>query len=82
MRVFGAGILSSTSEIPFALSDDVDRRRWDTEEVITTDYDPSRMQSTLFVIPSFAFLRYEVEQLVERFDLQLQPERAVDHPVL
>ncbi len=81
-RVFGAGILSSTSEIPFALSDDVDRRRWDTEEVITTDYDPSRMQSTLFVIPSFAFLRYEVEQLVERFDLQLQPERAVDHPVL
>ncbi|HTV01699.1 MAG TPA: hypothetical protein VMF13_14225 [Luteitalea sp.] len=70
-RVFGAGILSSTSEIPFALSDDVERRRWKTEEVIATDYDPSRMQSQLFVIPSFAFLRFEVEQLVERLGLQL-----------
>jgi phenylalanine-4-hydroxylase len=68
-RVFGAGILSSTSEIPFALSDDVDRRRWKTEEVVATDYDPSRMQSVLFVVPSFAFLRFEVEQLVERLGL-------------
>lgn len=68
-RVFGAGILSSTSEIPFALSDDVDRRRWKTDEVIATDYDPSRMQSVLFVVPSFAFLRFEVEQLVERLGL-------------
>jgi phenylalanine-4-hydroxylase len=70
-KVFGAGILSSTGEIPFALSDDVERRRWKTEEVIATDYDPSRMQSLLFVIPSFAFLRFEVEQLVQRLGLHL-----------
>jgi phenylalanine-4-hydroxylase len=70
-KVFGAGILSSTGEIPFSLSDDVDRRRWKTEEVIATDYDPSRMQSTLFVIPSFAFLRFEVEQLVDRLGIEL-----------
>lgn len=70
-KVYGAGILSSTSEIPFALSDDVDRRRWKTEEVIATDYDPSRMQSVLFVVPSFAFLRFEVEQLVQRLGLSI-----------
>ncbi len=70
-RVFGAGILSSTGEIPFSLSDDVERRRWRTEEVITTDYDPSRMQSVLFVVPSFAFLRFEVEQFVARLGLDL-----------
>lgn len=70
-KVFGAGILSSSSEIPFALSDDVERRRWRTEEVIETDYDPSRMQSVLFVVPSFAFLRFEVEQLVQRLGLEL-----------
>jgi phenylalanine-4-hydroxylase len=70
-KVFGAGILSSSGEIPFALSDDVDRRRWKTVDVITTDYDPSRMQSVLFVIPSFAFLRFEVEQLVQRLGLDL-----------
>ncbi len=70
-KVFGAGILSSTSEIPFSLSDQVERRPWVTDEVIATDYDPSKMQSRLFVIPSFAFLRHEVEQLVRRFGLDL-----------
>jgi phenylalanine-4-hydroxylase len=34
--------------------------------VIETDYDASRMQELLFVIPSFQFLRREVEQLVAR----------------
>ena len=67
-RVFGAGILSSTGEIPFSLfSKDVRRRPFVTDEVIETDYDPSRMQDHLFVIPSFAWLRSEIEKLVRRF---------------
>lgn len=80
-RVFGAGILSSTGEIPFSLSNDVERRRFVTDEVIRTDYDPSRMQTLLYVIPSFKFLRHEVEQLVQRFGIDiptppLQAERG------
>ena len=66
-KVFGAGILSSTGEIPFSVrSADVARRPFVTSEVIETDYDPSRMQDHLFVIPSFAWLRTEAEHLVER----------------
>jgi phenylalanine-4-hydroxylase len=68
-KVFGAGILSSTGEIPFSLSDQVEHRPFVTDEVIETDYDPSRMQDLLFMIPSFAFLRREVEQLVRRFGI-------------
>lgn len=70
-RVFGAGLLSSTGEMPFALSDDVDRRRFITDEVIATDYDPSRMQSKLFVIPSFLFLRDEVTRLVAKLGIDV-----------
>ncbi len=66
-KVFGAGILSSIGEIPFSLSPNVERRPFVTDEVIETDYDASRMQELLFVIPSFAFLRREVENLVTRF---------------
>jgi len=66
-RIFGAGILSSLGEIPFSLSRDVERRPFVTDEVIETDYDASRMQELLFVIPSFQFLRREVENLVRRF---------------
>ena len=68
IKVFGAGILSSTGEIPFSLfSKDVRRRPFVTDEVIATDYDPSHMQDHLFIIPSFAWLRGEIEGLVRRF---------------
>jgi phenylalanine-4-hydroxylase len=65
-KIFGAGILSSMGEIPFSLSSNVEHRPFVTDEVIATEYDSSRMQELLFVIPSFQFLRKEVEQLVQR----------------
>jgi phenylalanine-4-hydroxylase len=68
-KIFGAGIMSSTGEIPFSLSNDVEHRPFVTDDVIATDYDPSRMQDLLFIIPSFVFLRREIEQLVKRFGI-------------
>jgi phenylalanine-4-hydroxylase len=69
-KVFGAGILSSTGEIPFSLfSNDVTRRPFVTDVVIKQDYDPSHMQVNLFVAPSFVFLRRELENLVRRFGI-------------
>ncbi len=69
-KVFGAGILSSTGEIPFSLfSPDVVRRPFVTDVVIATDYDPSRMQDQLFIAPSLPFLRRELEALVRRFNI-------------
>ena len=70
VKVFGAGILSSTGEIPFSLfSKEVRRKPFVTDEVIETDYDPSRMQDHLFIIPSFGSLRAEIEGLVQRFGI-------------
>ena len=40
-------------------------------EVIATDYDPSRMQDHLFIIPSFAWLRSEIEKLVRRMGIMV-----------
>jgi phenylalanine-4-hydroxylase len=68
-KILGAGILSSLGEIPHSLSSSVERRPFVTDEVIETDYDWSRMQDLLFVIPSLPFLRHEVEQLVRRFGI-------------
>jgi phenylalanine-4-hydroxylase len=69
-KVFGAGILSSTGEIPNSLfSKDVTRRPFVTDVVIATDYDPSYMQKNLFVAPSLPFLRRELEGLVRRFNI-------------
>jgi len=69
-KVFGAGILSSTGEIPFSLhAPEVQREPFVTDVVIATDYDPSRMQDHLFVAPSLPFLRRELEALVRRFGI-------------
>jgi phenylalanine-4-hydroxylase len=69
-KVFGAGILSSTGEIPYSInSPEVKREPFVTNVVINTDYDPSRMQDHLFVAPSFPFLRRELETLVRRFGM-------------
>jgi phenylalanine-4-hydroxylase len=69
-KVFGAGILSSTGEIPYSLfSPEVTRRPFVTDVVINTDYDPSRMQDHLFIAPSLPFLRRELESLVRRFGI-------------
>jgi phenylalanine-4-hydroxylase len=69
-KVFGAGIMSSTGEIPYSLfSPEVTRRPFVTDVVINTDYDPSRMQNNLFIAPSFPFLRRELEGLVRRFGI-------------
>jgi phenylalanine-4-hydroxylase len=70
-KVFGAGILSSTNEIPYSLfSAEVTRKPFVTDVVIETDYDPSRMQDHLFIAPSAAFLRSELEALVKRFAIR------------
>ncbi len=69
-KVFGAGILSSTGEIPYSLfSTEVTRRPFVTDVVIATDYDPSRMQDHLFIAPSLPFLRRALEGLVRRFGI-------------
>jgi phenylalanine-4-hydroxylase len=69
-KVFGAGILSSTGEIPNSLfSKEVTRKPFVTDVVINTDYDPGYMQTTLFVAPSLPFLRRELEALVRRLNI-------------
>lgn len=69
-KVFGAGILSSTGEIPHSLfSPHATRRPFVTDVVITTDYDPSQMQKDFFIAPSLPFLRRELEALVRRFNI-------------
>jgi phenylalanine-4-hydroxylase len=72
-KVFGAGILSSTGEIPHSLFSPAARRRpFVTETVINQDYDPSHMQVDFFIAPSLPFLRRELETLVRRFGIKVE----------
>ncbi|MEO6725316.1 MAG: phenylalanine 4-monooxygenase [Blastocatellia bacterium] len=77
IKAFGAGLLSSFSELEHAFSDEVERRPFVLEEVIHTSYDYSDMQPKLFVIPSYTYLKEVTQRFIRRFgktgDLEVAP---------
>jgi phenylalanine-4-hydroxylase len=60
-------LLSSYSELEHAFGDEVERRKFELEEVIRTSYDYSDMQPVLFVIPSYAYLKEVTRKFIGRF---------------
>lgn len=66
-KAFGAGLLSSFGELEHAFTDSVERRPFDLERVIKTDYSYSDMQPVLYVIPSYEFLKETTRQYIESF---------------
>ncbi|MET3724421.1 phenylalanine 4-monooxygenase [Sphingomonas trueperi] len=60
LRIYGAGIVSSSAESVFALeSDSPNRIRFDMQRVMRTDYRIDDFQQNYFVIPSFEALLHE-----------------------
>jgi phenylalanine-4-hydroxylase len=67
IKAYGAGLLSSYGELEHAFSDKVERRPFDLEQVINTNYDYSDMQPILYVIPSYAELKEVTRGYIESF---------------
>ncbi len=69
LKVYGAGLLSSYGEMAYCFSDAVQRRPFDLDEVIQSEYDSTIMQNKLYIIPSLEFLMAEVKRLIHRFSV-------------
>lgn len=67
IKAFGAGLLSSYSELEHAFSDEVERRPFDLARVVETPYDYSDMQPVLYVIPSYAHLKSVTRDFIKSF---------------
>ena len=67
LKAYGAGLLSSFGELEHAFSSEVERRPFDLEQVINTDYDYSEMQKILYVIPSYSYLKETTRKYIESF---------------
>lgn len=85
LRLFGAGIMSSTAEAAFALEDPSPHRvRFDLERVMRTDYIIDDFQQTYFVIDSFEDLLEQSYQdfgpLYDRLEGAdvIEPDQTVD----
>ncbi|MEO7660193.1 MAG: phenylalanine 4-monooxygenase [Pyrinomonadaceae bacterium] len=67
IKAYGAGLLSSYGELAHAYTNNVDRRPFDLERVINTEYEYSAMQPILYVIPSYAELKEVTRKYIESF---------------
>jgi phenylalanine-4-hydroxylase len=67
LKAYGAGLLSSFGELEHAFSDEVERRPFDLEQVINSDYDYSDMQPVLYVISSYSELKEVTRKYIESF---------------
>lgn len=67
LKAYGAGLLSSFGELEHAFSDEVERRPFDLEQVINTDYNYADMQPILYVISSYAELKDVTRRYIESF---------------
>ncbi len=67
IKAYGAGLLSSFGELEHAFGSEVERRPFDLEQVINTEYDYSDMQPILYVIRSYDELKDVTRKYIESF---------------
>ncbi len=67
VRAFGAGLLSSFGELGHCFSGEVERKKFALDEVTSTEFSYSEMQTKLFIIPSFKYLKKITAQLIAGF---------------
>ena len=70
VKSYGAGLLGSFGELQHVYSGEVEWAPFVLDDVIDQDYSHSEMQSKLFVIPSFAFLREQIERYAREHSLE------------
>lgn len=76
-RIYGAGILSSTGETKFSLSDEPAHFEYDVERILRTSYWKDHFQDKYFIIDSYEQL-YESMPEIERLLEKLSKEQPAE----
>lgn len=75
LKIYGAGILSSSGESTFSLSERPKRKAYDVFEVVRTDFDNTVIQELYFVINSFEEISnslVELEPMLEEIATKIR----------
>jgi phenylalanine-4-hydroxylase len=67
IKAFGAGLLSSFSELENCFQPKIPKTKFNLKEVINTEFDYSMMQPVLFIIPSYAYLKEVTRRFIASF---------------
>ena len=76
LRIYGAGILSSSGETKYSLSNEPNHFAYDVDHILDTGYRKDRMQENYFIIDSYEQLYESIPEIKEKIEKRLK-ERPV-----
>ncbi len=76
LRIYGAGILSSSGETKFSLSNEPEHFEFDVDQILDTPYRKDMMQNKYFIIDSYEQLYESLPVIKEKIELRLK-EKAM-----
>jgi phenylalanine-4-hydroxylase len=76
LRIYGAGILSSSGETKYSLSNEPQHFEYDVDQILDTPYRKDKMQDCYFIIDSYEQLYRSIPEIKEKIELRLKEKAA------
>lgn len=76
LRIYGAGILSSSGETKYALSDEPNHFEYDVDKILDTPYRKDNMQENYFIIDSYEQLYESLPEIKSKIEALLKTKAA------
>lgn len=76
VKIYGAGVLSSSGETKFSLSNEPEHFEYDVDQILDTPYRKDKMQERYFIIDSYEQLYQSIPEIKEKIELRLKEKAA------
>lgn len=76
VKIYGAGILSSSGETEFSLSDGPEHFEYDVDRILDTPYRKDKMQDKYFIIDSYEQLYQSIPEIKAKIEARLKEKEA------
>lgn len=76
LRIYGAGILSSSGETKYSLSDEPNHFEYDVDKILNTPYRKDNMQENYFIIESYEQLYESLPEIKSKIEELLKAKAA------
>ncbi len=77
LKIYGAGILSSSGETKFSLSDEPNHFEYDVDTILDTPYRKDNMQENYFIIDSYEQLYESLPEIKSKIEERLKAKEAI-----
>lgn len=77
VKIYGAGVLSSSGETAYSLSDEPNHFEYDVDKILDTPYRKDNMQENYFIIDSYEQLFESLPEIKTKIEQRLKAKAAI-----